>query len=496
MYNNDVLETIPNVVERSTIYNVFEACAIHFKYIMSEKNLNQLEELNNAKKLTWTILSDTLREALYGTNPLDEEKTLQTIFDNRKEYEEIALSIIDGKCLDLYYLLENRPLKIIYHKIRQYFDVSVEKIITKRNLFKKSSEIIHKIIELKNNGKIQFDILDDSTQNALFSKMSTLEEIFNYSSILVPKIENKKDDKKQLYDNSNIYLYFDDSIYDNIFEELLDENTNNSNNVIKKDSNQNTSYSYNKNDYNIINISHINHNISTNSQIKIKEQKFNLDLLQDTLRALHIIYEKKPKNKKPTKPITRVTTCAFCWRPALVRTARKKHSAYCKNHSYEKRNGKPAHKQAYNRTRKVRRELDKYPEFEARISTEMQRLFPYTPDLLLMRIGRWNWWENEPPTVARSLPIEEETISHVLDLIPHVRRYLENQNCDLHDINQIIKTLMPLPEGANEEDETDYHKWLNVWNTDFRRFLPVLARAQVWLGTFAKLYPNQEPDNL
>ncbi len=55
---------------------------------------------------------------------------------------------------------------------------------------------------------------------------------------------------------------------------------------------------------------------------------------------------------------------------------------------------------------------------------------------------------------------------------------------------------MPLPDGANEKDETDYHKWLNVWNTDFRRFLPVLARAQVWLGTFAKLYPNQEPDNL
>ncbi|MBO4835225.1 MAG: hypothetical protein J5483_03850, partial [Lachnospiraceae bacterium] len=66
----------------------------------------------------------------------------------------------------------------------------------------------------------------------------------------------------------------------------------------------------------------------------------------------------------------------------------------------------------------------------------------------------------------------------------------------LNNLDGVVDALMPLPEGADEKAIENYNKWLDVWKKDIRYFIPILARAEIWLIVFAKLNPKlkRKPD--
>ena len=224
--------------------------------------------------------------------------------------------------------------------------------------------------------------------------------------------------------------------------------------------------------------------------------KYDIDLIYDTLIALHKIRCGNPKNKQQIQPATKITTCSLCWRPALVRRAQKKHAARCPIHSYESQNEKPVHKKAYERGITVTKETDKAINLQDRLTSDLMNLFPQDVNLLLLKTGLQHWWEIMPPAEISLLPFDQNTMEKLWDRLPNVRCFLEKRNCSLNAIDKVISTLMPLPEGADAKADADYRQWLSVWNADIRYFLHVLARAEFWLAAFSKIYPNLEPDDV
>lgn len=231
------------------------------------------------------------------------------------------------------------------------------------------------------------------------------------------------------------------------------------------------------------------------SVLDLNNNKYDIDLVYETLMTLHCIRNINPKDRKHVLPATKITTCSMCWRPALVRGAKKKYSAYCPIHGYGPQKEKSANKKAYERSLVVCKEIRKDPNLTDRLTSDLMNLFPKDVNLLLLKTGLQHWWEIMPPTDISPLPFYQNAMTKLWKLIPNVRCFLEKRDCSLNAIDKVISTLMPLPEGADGTADADYRQWLAVWNADIRFFLHVLARAEIWLATFSKVHPNLEPDD-
>lgn len=232
------------------------------------------------------------------------------------------------------------------------------------------------------------------------------------------------------------------------------------------------------------------------SVLDINNKQYDIDLVYDTLMTLHSIRNIKPKYKDPPNPpATQITTCTMCWRPALVRGSKKKYSAYCPIHCYNPKKEKSTTNKPYKLSLVVCKEIQKEPNLTDRLTSDLMNLFPKDVNLLLLKTGLQHWWEIMPPTDITPLPFYQNAMTKLWKLIPNVRCFLEKRDCPLNAIDKVISTLMPLPEGADAKADADYRQWLSVWNADIRFFLPVLARAEIWLATFSKVHPNLEPDD-
>ena len=132
MFNS---EDIGNVVERSTIYNVFPICSHYFKIITSHDEFSHLEELHTKHRLTWTILADIWKKCFEEKIQTDniglhakllyerhsaEIKTFQKILYKRKHNEQKLISSFEEESMILYYSFENKNIKNILNTIIEH----------------------------------------------------------------------------------------------------------------------------------------------------------------------------------------------------------------------------------------------------------------------------------------------------------------------------------------------------------------------------------------
>ena len=227
--------------------------------------------------------------------------------------------------------------------------------------------------------------------------------------------------------------------------------------------------------------------------IKLLKQNNSSDIDIDSLYSV-ILFLKNDGNKnfitnlqdKKKLSLYQITKCAVCWRPALVRFESSHHSTYCHAHFYDGIFGIPPHKHAYERALKVSQSL-KYDYYE-----RMNLIKKIFDKLVNTEVGRgsllmsWNWWQEQCPTGEISM--------YVLEVIPNVSNFLKKCNADPKSKESIIKTLFPMPLNANPKECQEYEKLIAGWLQDFRYFIPVLADAELWLKTFANLFPKLDVD--
>ncbi len=428
-YENENLTEAANQIETSTIFDVFPLCR---RYFPSDGTmLDTLFDLNSRheeKTLTWQALADAWRKAIPENKQTSEEKTLQTIFDDRAEKESVAKNIIfeDGtaplrskQTMKLYYLLENKKFPNLLAYLRKHYAIDRERFFEKSEEFRVAPELQsthgEDLIEAPGTFANQcssngFKKTGGSLWARLFSKTTTWEYLLIHVTLLKP-LEN--------------------TIYDT-------------------------------------------------------------DQLYDVLMALQITKQVKPAHE----PASRITTCKHCWRPALVRTTKYKHEECCPVHSYKQQDGKPSRKQAYQRALRVGSELRQSPHAFSRLSAKLMRFFPVAEsNLPRIKLGLWDWWTVEPPENVSQLHVDQDTKKRLWTKLWAVRRLLlpkdeSDPEAFLNNLDGVVEALMPLPEGADEKAIECYNKWLDVWKKDIRYFIPILARAEIWLIVFAKLNPK------
>jgi len=214
------------------------------------------------------------------------------------------------------------------------------------------------------------------------------------------------------------------------------------------------------------------------------------DDLYDALMALQNLRHRE-KNKFP---VSRITTCSLCWRVVDLFMAKKKNSARCHVHLYEKVAGTPARKKAYERALKVTERLRLAHSSRSRLLAALIRFFPYEEKLIQVRLNLWNWWEHEPPQSICPATGTQDFPDEFWLALPHVAEFLRQQACPLDSINAIVETMMPLDSGADAQTVADYNQWIAAWTKDIRYFLPVFAHAETWLAIYKELYPSLPVD--
>jgi len=214
------------------------------------------------------------------------------------------------------------------------------------------------------------------------------------------------------------------------------------------------------------------------------------DNLYDVLMALQILRRKEKKKY----PITQITTCSLCWRVADPSTAKKKNKARCHVHFYEKTAESPARKKAYERALKVTKKLRYAHSSRSRLLAALIKLFPYDEKFIQIRLNLWNWWEHEPPQSVSPTPETQNFTDSFWEALPHVTRFLQQQECPLESQKAVIEAMMPLHSSADVQTATSYDQWITAWTNDIRYFLPVMAHAETWLAIYKELYPSLPVD--
>ena len=214
------------------------------------------------------------------------------------------------------------------------------------------------------------------------------------------------------------------------------------------------------------------------------------DNLYDALMALQILRRKEKKKS----PITQITTCSLCWRVADPSTAKKKNKARCHVHFYEKTAESPARKKAYERALKVTEELRYAHSSRSRLLAALTKLFPYDEKFIQIRLNLWNWWEHEPPQSVCPATGIQNFPDEFWEALPHVARFLRQQECPLESHKSVIEAMMSLNSCTDIQTTAAYNQWITAWTNDIRYFLPVMAHAETWLAIYEELYPSLPVD--
>lgn len=254
---------------------------------------------------------------------------------------------------------------------------------------------------------------------------------------------------------------------------------------------------FHSNGHRINSLTFSNHEIRLN----LLEYITNLDVLLENVKLLEpntksipnidilynvILYLKSSASlSAKTHPYGRISVCSVCWRPAIVRCAKKKYSCYCPMHLYETTDGLQAHKRDYQDALEVSKIIKSKYHFK-----RMELINNIFKNLVNADVGRgallisWKWW-NESPTT-------EYISEHVWKYIPNVLTYLNAYKTDLTSKESVIRILMPLPSNANELERDEYEVRVAGWVADFRYFVPILADAELWLQIYSKLIQNKK----
>lgn len=188
-------------------------------------------------------------------------------------------------------------------------------------------------------------------------------------------------------------------------------------------------------------------------------------------------------------PTRYFTHCALCWRMALVSTAKKKSQARCHAHQYTRIEGSPSRKRAYERALKVQKLLEFRRHERPSLVHAIGKHFTFGKIHALTYFGFLKWWQHDPQSLPR-YPLENGKIpAEVWDVAPHVANFLQSQHVDHESPLAVVRALMPPPLYMNAEAAVEYEAWIALWGEDFRAFVPVLAKAEYWMGFFAEQYP-------
>jgi len=222
----------------------------------------------------------------------------------------------------------------------------------------------------------------------------------------------------------------------------------------------------------------------------------NIKLLQPNTKSAHdidllyniILFLKNPiYNSRKIHPYGKISVCSVCWRPAIVRCAKKNYSCHCPLHLYEKTDGLPAHKRDYQAALEVSKIIKSKYHFK-----RMELINNIFKNLVNADVGRgallisWKWWNEKPTT--------EYISEHVWKYIPNVLSYLNKYKTDLMSKKSIIRTLMPIPSNANKLERDEYEVRVAGWIADFRYFVPILADAELWLKIYSKFNQNKKTE--
>lgn len=434
MYDNESLSEAARQIQRNTVFAVFPLCSEFFPH--DSEGLAILQDLkmkHDKKTISWADFSKAWKK-IYQNNHTGAEKTIQKIFDKHARKEEPANKIIFDDYSDNY--RTNETLKLYYLLENKNFQQILSFI--KKNYKINAGRFFEKCNE--------FSITTEDNDILYFLNEYNLHKP-KKSNIVIPKELDKNKIWALLFSNISRW------------DDLLDYVT---------------------------------------LLIPLSETLYDTDQLYDALMALQITKAVSTRRDLNAEPVCHITTCRFCWRPALVRDAPMSYRVSCPIHSKKSLDGRPGRSWPYQRAKDIDKQLRRTPKIEHRLTADLMDLFPTPTDdenLFWIHLGHWKWWTHVAPNDISPFFIGDETISRILDRIPHARRFLENRKCDLLNIDQIIKTLMPLREGADAKENADYQQWISVWRTDFRYFLPVLARTEVWLAAFSQLFPNLKPDD-
>ena len=133
--------------------------------------------------------------------------------------------------------------------------------------------------------------------------------------------------------------------------------------------------------------------------------------------------------------------------------------------------------------------------------------FPSSDIFGRMILFEWSWWKDDSQIldifkdieyVCRRRPKCHVTVNSIPEdiwtYIPEVKNYLITKNINIDDMGSIARTLMPLPNGSQDNEITAYEAIVNRWLNDFRYFLPILADAELWIRAFYKLNSKREID--